>query len=217
MLITPRLAVGLPPRKRPRSRGPPIRPPPEAAPSRQLRLRGTRLRDNLLTSRPLLLQSSTDPPPSRRHASEAVARPCMGDGPDSAHRGGRGVALAGLLRRRRRKSPMGSRRVPIEFRRPRTCPRQESGFRGADPAPPDTGRNSRETEWGLSRNRDPSGSSRMGTEWGLGPFTIEQTTEDVTAIHRLAASRLRGRRLSPHRPPAREPSGDPRERRRHGS
>jgi hypothetical protein len=30
----------------------------------------------------------------------------------------------------------------------------------------------------------------MGTEWGLAPFTIEQTTEDVTAIHRLAASRL---------------------------
>jgi hypothetical protein len=33
----------------------------------------------------------------------------------------------------------------------------------------------------------------MGTEWGLGPFTIEQTTEDVTAIHRLTASGLRGR------------------------
>jgi hypothetical protein len=29
----------------------------------------------------------------------------------------------------------------------------------------------------------------MGTEWGLRPFTIEQTTEDVTSIHRLAASR----------------------------
>jgi hypothetical protein len=34
-----------------------------------------------------------------------------------------------------------------------------------------------------------------GTEWGLRPLTIEQTTEDVTAIHRLAASRHRGRRL----------------------
>jgi hypothetical protein len=56
----------------------------------------------------------------------------------------------------------------------------------------------------------------MGTEWGLGPFTIEQTTEDVTAIHRSAASRLRGRRLSRHRPPARAPSGDPRQGRRHG-
>jgi hypothetical protein len=56
---------------------------------------------------------------------------------------------------------------------------------------------------GLSRNRDPSGSSRTGTEWGLGPFTIEQTTEEVTAIHRLAASRLRGRRLPRHRRPAR--------------
>jgi len=30
----------------------------------------------------------------------------------------------------------------------------------------------------------------MGSEWGLRPLTIEQTTEDVTAIHRLAASRL---------------------------
>jgi hypothetical protein len=32
----------------------------------------------------------------------------------------------------------------------------------------------------------------LGTEWGLGPFTIEQTTEDVTSIHRLAASRYPG-------------------------
>jgi hypothetical protein len=105
---------------------------------------------------------------------------------------------------------MGSRRAPIEFRPPRTCRRQESESRGADPAPPGTGRNSRGAEWGLSRNRDPSGSSRMGTEWGLGPLTIEQTTEDVTTIHRLAASRLRGQRLSRHRRPARAPSGDPR-------
>ena len=44
----------------------------------------------------------------------------------------------------------------------------------------------------------------MGTEWGLGSFTIEQTTEDVTAIHCLAASRFRGRRLPRHRPPARD-------------
>jgi hypothetical protein len=42
---------------------------------------------------------------------------------------------------------------------------------------------------GLSGTRDLSGSSAMGTEWGLRPFTIEQTTEDVTSIHRLAASR----------------------------
>ena len=92
--------------------------------------------------------------------------------------------------------PPSSRRVPTQFRPPRTCPRQESEFRGADAAPLGTARNSRGTEWGLSRNRDASGSSRLGTEWGLEPFTIEQTTEDVTAIHRLAASRLRGRRLS---------------------
>jgi hypothetical protein len=31
---------------------------------------------------------------------------------------------------------------------------------------------------------EPHGE-RVGTEWGLGPFTIEQTTEDVTAIHRF--------------------------------
>jgi hypothetical protein len=92
--------------------------------------------------------------------------------------------------------PPSSRRVPTQFRPPRTCPRQESEFRGADAAPLGTARNSRGTEWGLSRNRDASASSRLGTEWGLEPFTIEQTTEDVTAIHRLAASRLRGRRLS---------------------
>lgn len=35
---------------------------------------------------------------------------------------------------------------------------------------------------------EPNGE-RLGTEWGLRPFTIEQTTEDVTAIHGLAASR----------------------------
>jgi hypothetical protein len=114
---------------------------------------------------------------------------------ERARRGGRGVAPPGPPpRRRRRRFPMGSGRVPTEFRPPRTRPRQEPEFRDADVAPPGTRRNSRGTEWGLDRNRDPSGSSRMGTEWGLGPFTIEQTTEDVTAIHRLAASRLRGRR-----------------------
>jgi len=109
-----------------------------------------------------------------------------------ARRSGRSVAPLGpSTRRRRRRSPMGSRRIPTEFRPPRTCPRRESEFRGADPATPGTMRNSRGTGWGLSRNRDPSGSSRMGTEWGLGPLTIEQTTEDVTAIHRLTASRPR--------------------------
>jgi hypothetical protein len=52
----------------------------------------------------------------------------------------------------------------------------------------------------------------MGTEWGLGPFTIEQTTEDVTAIHRLAASRPpRATALSRPAAGARAPSGDPRE------
>jgi hypothetical protein len=123
---------------------------------------------------------------------------------ERARRGGRGVAPPGPPpRRRRRRFPMGSGRVPTEFRPPRTRPRQEPEFRDADVAPPGTRRNSRGTEWGLDRNRDPSGSSRMGTEWGLGPFTIEQTTEDVTAIHRLAASRLRGRRIPRHRRPAR--------------
>jgi hypothetical protein len=78
--------------------------------------------------------------------------------------------------------------------------------------------------WGGSRSprhEQELKRDRMGTEsepqylriepngdwWGLGPFTIEQTTEEVTAIHSLAASRLRGRRLSRHRPPARSTSG----------
>ena len=55
----------------------------------------------------------------------------------------------------------------------------------------------------------------MGTEWGLGPFTIEQTTEDVTATRHLAVSRLRGRRLLRHRPAGSATSGDPRQSRRH--
>jgi hypothetical protein len=65
------------------------------------------------------------------------------------------------------------------------------------------------TERGLIRNRDPSGSSRMESEWGLSgdsdPSRSSRQPEDVTAIHCLAASRLRGRRLPRHRPPAREP------------
>lgn len=48
------------------------------------------------------------------------------------------------------------------------------------------------------------------------PLSIDPTTADVTVIHRLAASRLRGRRLSRHRRSARHPSGDPRQGRRHG-
>ena len=49
---------------------------------------------------------------------------------------------------------------------------------------------------------EPDGE-RLGTEWGLGPLTIEQTTEDMTAIHRLAASRLR--RATATSPPAAGP------------
>jgi hypothetical protein len=40
----------------------------------------------------------------------------------------------------------------------------------------------------------------MGTEWGLGPFTIEQTTEDVTAIHLLG--REQAPRATATSPPA---------------
>jgi hypothetical protein len=32
----------------------------------------------------------------------------------------------------------------------------------------------------------------MGTEWGLGPFTIEQTTEDVIAILYAGVVRWKG-------------------------
>jgi hypothetical protein len=53
--------------------------------------------------------------------------------------------------------------------------------------------------------RIEANGERLGTEWGLGPFTIKQTTEDVTAIHRWAASRLQGRRRPRHRPLARAP------------
>lgn len=91
---------------------------------------------------------------------------------------------------------MGSGRVPIEFRPTSTCRDRNPGSVGRITLAQarggtGTGRNSRGTAWGLSRNRDRSGSSRMVTEWGLGLFTIEQTTEDEAAIHRLAASRLR--------------------------
>jgi hypothetical protein len=40
----------------------------------------------------------------------------------------------------------------------------------------------------------------MGSEWGLGPLKIGRTTAEVSAIHWLAASRLRRRR--PLLPPA---------------
>jgi hypothetical protein len=67
--------------------------------------------------------------------------------------------------------PDGFRRVPTEFRPPRTCPWHESEFRGAEPLPRH-GEGLKRDRMGLSRNRGPSGSSRMGTKWGLGPFTI---------------------------------------------
>jgi hypothetical protein len=201
--------------KRPRSRS-----PPNPSSSWSSGFATARLTCARLTCTPRRLPGFS---PFKASRSEAVPRLCMGDGRDQepaaneARRSARSVAPPGLSpRRRRRKARMGSRRVPTEFPPGRTYPRKESEFRGADPARPGTSGNSRGTEWGLIWNRDPSGSSRTGTERGLGPFTIEQTTEEVTAIHRLAASRLRGRRLSRHRPPARSTSGDPREGRRHG-
>ena len=57
--------------------------------------------------------------------------------------------------------------------------------------------------------RIEANGERLGTEWGLGPFTIEQTTEDVTAIHRLAASGLRGRGCLATGDRLGNPSGDP--------
>ena len=109
-------------------------------------------------------------------------------------RSGRSEAPHGPARRRRRKLPMGSGRVRTEFPPPGACPRQESESLGPDPAHPGTGRNSRGTEWELNKNRGPSGSSRMGTFWGLGPFTIEQTTEDVDGDPPLGRKQgLRGR------------------------
>jgi len=105
-----------------------------------------------------------------------------------ARRGGRSVAPPDPLPRGlRRKSRTGSGRVPTEFPPPRAGPRQESEFRGAGPASPGTGRNSRglNGDWiGTAIPHDRAEWERLGTEWGLGPLTIEQTTEDVTAIHR---------------------------------
>jgi hypothetical protein len=38
----------------------------------------------------------------------------------------------------------------------------------------------------------------MGSEWGLGPLRIGSATEDISAIHWFAASRLRRRGQSRH-------------------
>ena len=56
---------------------------------------------------------------------------------------------------------------------------------------------------------EPHGE-RLGTQWGPGPFTIEQTTEDVTADPPLG--REQAPRATATSPPAagRQPSGDPR-------
>ena len=136
--------------------------------------------------RPALPEGSPDSPRSRRHVLKPsrafvwVMDAIWNLTATKARRGGRSVAPPDpLTRRRRRKSSMGSGRVPTEFPPPLTCRRQESESRGPDPAHPGTGRNSRGTEWELSRNRGPSGSSRMGTDWGVGRFTIEQTTAAV--------------------------------------
>jgi hypothetical protein len=169
-------------RKHPRTRGPPI-----------LRPLRPRLRDNPQPALPSQLPNFSTP---RTVTVGAHFVPLYGNGPDRyrtakrARHGGsrRGNAWPASLAA----TPVprsGSRRVPARFRPLGTRSRQESWFLGADPALPGTVRNSRGTRWGLNRNRRTSGSSRMGTEWGLGPFTIEQTTEDVTSMYRLAASR----------------------------
>jgi hypothetical protein len=66
-----------------------------------------------------------------------------------------------------------------------------------------------------SRRIEPHGE-RMGTEWGLRPLRIEQTTEDVAAIHRFGREQAsEGDDRLATRPPTRTPSGDPRQGRRH--
>ena len=74
------------------------------------------------------------------------------------------------------------RAVPVEFRpvsdRRARVPDRNLGSVARIPLS-QARRNSRRTRWGLNPNRRTSGSSRMGTEWELGPLTIEQTTEDV--------------------------------------
>ena len=56
----------------------------------------------------------------------------------------------------------------------------------------------------------------MGTDWGLGHFTIEQTTEDVDSDPLLGRKQASEGDGSRHRQPARAPSGDPREGGRRG-
>jgi hypothetical protein len=130
--------------------------------------------------------------------SEAVARLCMGDGRDPEPDCDAGTPVPAKLGTagpvafgRRSKSTMGSRPAQTESPPLRTCPPHESDFHVADPAHLDTARNSRRTDSELAKNCDPPGSSQTGSDWGVGPFTVEQRTEDVEqAIHSLVASRL---------------------------
>ena len=77
-----------------------------------------------------------------------------------------------------------SRWVPIEFRPPRKGRRQESESPWSRSGSPRHGEEPGADRMGTeseprSLRIDPNGE-RLGTEWGLRPFTIEQTTEDVT-------------------------------------
>jgi hypothetical protein len=178
---------------------------------------------DLLTCTPRRLPGFS---PLKASRSGAVARLCMGDGPDSepdcqlARRSGRSVAppgrhLAGGYPGPRwvavRFPSSSGRRARVRDRNPSSVGRISLPRHGEELNGDRTGTDSEPR----SLRIEPHGE-RMGTEWGLGPLKIEQTTEDVTAIHRLAASRLRGRRLPRHRRPVREPTGDPRQGRRHG-
>jgi len=152
-----RLDPLLPSRKCPRSRVPPIPPPLEL-----------RIRD----SRPALPEGSPDSPPSRRHASGpsrafGVMDPIRNRTVKRPRRSGRGVAPPGLGLDG---GDPGPRWVPAGFlsssgRRARVGDRNLGSVArillGAG-----TGRNPSGTEWGLNRNRDPSGPSRMVSDWG---------------------------------------------------
>jgi hypothetical protein len=116
-----------------------------------------------------------------------------------------GTALAHCLlggHASRGELPLGSRRVLPPHTEYRTAnPR-------ADRAP-QARRGTREGLMGLSGTRDLSGSSAMGTEWGLRPFTMSRQPKTSRRSTAWPRAGIRGRRLSRHRQPAREPQRRP--------
>jgi hypothetical protein len=113
-----------------------------------------------------------------------------------------GAPPSPLPRRWRRRSRWVPAEFPIEFRPPRTCPRTGIRVSRRGSRSPGTERNSGGTELGLIRNRVPSGSSRMGSDWGLsGDSDPSRSSRQPKTLRRSTAwpgAGLRGRRLPRH-------------------